>query len=191
MTKNDNEIQRNRYFYPGSKVLRNNFDIKDYDMLKEVEATNSFNRLLELQDKPLKGDFGKRHLNEINKYLFEDIYPFAGQYRLMDIPDKLIIESSTDIDRYLDDVFENINKEIMFVSDKEKFSKIISKLYKELMDCYPYRAGNARTIREFLREYSMGKSHELGIETVELDWSRVENDIITVNALVPIEGNVK
>ena len=190
MTSNENEIQRNRYFYPGSKVLRNNFDIKDYDMLKEVEATNSFNRLLELQDKPLNEDFGKRHLNEINKYLFEDIYPFAGQYRVMDIPDKLVIESSKDIDRYLDEVFESIEKELMYVKDSHDFSELLSKLYNKLMDCYPYRAGNARTIREFLREYSMGKSREIGIDEVELDWSKVD-DKITENSLTPVEGKNK
>ncbi len=212
MTDRENELQWRKYFYPGTDVLINNYGIKDYDMLKEVEATNSFNRLMELQNKPLDDDFGKKHLNDIHKYLFEDIYPFAGQYRIVDIQKKegtfLAIDTSKDIDRYLDELFENVEKELMLVRSKHDFAELLSKIYTELIYCHPYREGNGRTIREFLREYSIGKSHELGIGDMELDWSKIsveERDkniafahmftsntaILFERALVPIESNVK
>jgi len=212
MTDRDNEIQWRKYLYPGTNVLINNYGIKDLDMLKEVEATNSFNRLVELRDKPLDEGFGKKHLNEIHKYLFEDIYPFAGQYRVVDIQKAegtfLAIDTSKDIDRYLDELFENIEKELMYVKSKHDFAEILANLYTELIYCHPYREGNGRTIREFLREYSIGKSKELGIEEVELDWRKVnveERDkniafahifpsntaIVIEKALTPVETKTK
>ena len=62
MTDRENEIKWMEYFYPGTKVLRNNLGIKDSDELKKAEATMSFDRLVELQDNPIKGNFDKEHL---------------------------------------------------------------------------------------------------------------------------------
>jgi len=37
------------------------------------------NRIYELKIKPLHGSFGIKHLQKIHKYIFQDVYPFAGQ----------------------------------------------------------------------------------------------------------------
>lgn len=39
------------------------------------------NRIYELQIKPLHRSFGIKHLQRIHKYIFQDVYPFAGQIR--------------------------------------------------------------------------------------------------------------
>lgn len=184
----DKDSQWLKYYYPGTNVIFNNYGIKDYDMLKEVEATNSFNRLMELQDKPINMNFDKNHLNEINKYLFEDVYPFAGKYRDINMPEEyggfLEIKDVQDIGLYLDTLFEKTNKELMLVDDKKKFAELISTLYKELMKCHPFREGNGRTIREFVREYSIAKSKELGIGNLELDWSKIDKENITDDNMI-------
>lgn len=208
MTDRDNEIKWRKYFYPGTEVLMNNFGIKDYDMLKEAEATNSFQRLLELQEKPIDSDFGKKHLNAIHKYLFEDIYPFAGNYRDVNMMKKegtfLNINTVLDIDRYLDELFEEVERQMMQCRSKHDFAEMLSKIYTQLIYCHPYREGNGRTIREFLREFSKTKSKEIGLEEVELDWKKINreelnNDIafahifpgntamLFENALTPVE----
>ena len=184
----DKDSQWLKYYYPGTNVIFNNYGIKDYDMLKEVEATNSFNRLMELQDKPINMNFDKNHLNEINKYLFEDVYPFAGKYRDINMPEEyggfLEIKDAQDIGLYLDTLFEKTNKELMLVDDKKKFAELISTLYKELMKCHPFREGNGRTIREFVREFSIAKSKELGIGNLELDWSKIDKENITDDNMI-------
>ena len=189
----DKDSQWLKYYYPGTNVIFNNYGIKDYDMLKEVEATNSFNRLMELQDKPINMNFDKNHLNEINKYLFEDVYPFAGKYRDINMPEEyggfLEIKDAQDIGLYLDTLFEKTNKELMLVDDKKKFAELISTLYKELMKCHPFREGNGRTIREFVREFSIAKSKELGIGDLELDWSKIDKEAIDDNKIVEMFEN--
>lgn len=212
MTDAENEVLWNEYFYPGSNVLKNNYGIKDYNMLKEAEATNSFNRLIELQDKPLNMNCDKARLNAIHEYLFADIYPFAGDYRKVNMQKKegtfLSINTSGDIDRYLDELFEFISKEIMLVKSKHDFADLLSKMYTQLIYCHPYREGNGRTIREFIREFSIVKSKEVGLEEMELDWRKINVDerdkdiafahlfpskiaILFENALTPVNNNVK
>ena len=181
MTDEENTRQWRKYFYPGTEdVLINNYEIKDKEKLREVEATNSFQRLLELQDKPLELGYGKDHLNAIHKYLFEDVYPFSGQYRIVDIQKKegtfLAIDSSRDIDRYLDELFEEVDKELMQCRSKTDFAEILSKIYTQLIYCHPYREGNGRCVREFLREFSLGKSKEVLQEELELDWTKIDKE---------------
>ena len=188
LVNKDRDSQWMKYYYPGTNVIFNNFGIKDYEMLKEVEATNSFKRLLELQDKPIDMNFDKNHLNEINKYLFEDLYPFAGKYRDVNMPEDygefLEINHPQDIGRYLDDLFERIEKQLMQVNDKTAFSGLIVNLYKSLMYCHPFREGNGRTIREFVREFSIAKSEELGLGKLELDWSKIDKEEINSDNVI-------
>lgn len=185
MTDEENNRQWRKYLYPGTDILINNQGIKDKDKLKEVEASNSFNRLLELQDKPIFLGCGKEHLNAIHKYLFEDVYPFAGQYRIVDIQKKegtfLAIDSSKDIDRYLDELFEEINKELMQCRSRFDLADILAKLYTQLIYCHPYREGNGRTVREFLREFSLEKSKETLHEEIELDWTKIDKEELNRN----------
>ena len=193
LVNKDKDSQWMKYYYPGTKVIFNNYGIKDYDMLKEVEATNSFNRLVELQKKPIDMNFDKNHLNEINKYLFEDVYPFAGKYRDINMPEEygkfIEISDSQDIGKYLDELFEKLEKDLMMVTSKQEFAGLLSKIYIDLMKCHPFREGNARTIREFIREYSIAKSKEIGIGNFELDWSKIDKENLTAdNAGKMFEG---
>ena len=212
MTDIENDRLWNKYFYPGTEVLINNYGTKKIDLLKEYETTNSFNRLLELQDKPINRNFDKYHLIEIHKYIFEDVYPFAGDFRFVNMKKArgsfLTINTSQDIDRYLDELFEDVEKELMHCRSKHDFAELLSKIYTELIYCHPFREGNGRTIREFIREFSIAKSRELGIGDLELDWSIInveERDkniefahlfpsntaILFEKALLPIESKSK
>ena len=71
----------NDYFIEATDVLKNNFNITDNKKLEEKETHIVFGKLAELQLNPIKGAFDSEHLKRIHKYLFEDIYPFAGKYR--------------------------------------------------------------------------------------------------------------
>ena len=88
--------------------------------------------------------------------------------------------------------------------DKYDFCHILAKLYTSLIFIHPYREGNGRTIREFIREYSIVNSEKIGIGVMELDWSLIDKkeldeciavvhlfpysiSSILMNALVPYE----
>lgn len=180
MTDSENEIYWNEYFYPGTDVLINNFGIKNYDELKKKEATNSFERLLELNEKPLDLGCGKEHLIALHKYIFEDIYPFAGKFRTVNMKKKrggfLFFENKKEIDEYLDYLFNETNEKMEHCYGISDFSEVLGNLYTKLIYCHPFREGNGRTIREFIREFSIEKSKDMSFGPLELDWRDIDKD---------------
>ena len=170
------------YFYSGTDVLINIPDCKDKKLLKEQEATISLEKLAHLQINPLNMGFGKEQLMAIHKYIFDDIYPFAGEYRKVNITKQrgtfLMIKDVSDFDEFLDYLFKSINMELISCSNKYRFSDILSKLYTNLIYCHPFREGNGRSIREFMREFSIAKSKEIGLEELELDWTKINKEML-------------
>ena len=75
----------NKYCYPNSAVLRNKLNITDKNELFEAEKELTAIRLRELQENPVKGKFDFKHLKAIHKYIFQDIYDWAGMERTVEI----------------------------------------------------------------------------------------------------------
>ena len=69
------------YCYPGSDVLKNKLNIRDSDELKRAEEEITALKQYMLMETPIKGRFSKMQLMNIHRFLFEDIYPFAGLIR--------------------------------------------------------------------------------------------------------------
>lgn len=180
MTDHENSILWNEYFYPGTNILINNYDIKDYEKLKKEEASNAFDRLLELRSNPLDLGCGLNHLKELHRYIFGDVYPFAGKYRKVNMEKELgsflFIDSPNDIELYLNELFADIERQLNSCSNKHDFCEIMAKLYTQLIYCHPFREGNGRTTREFLREFSIQKSKELGLGEMELEWRLIDKE---------------
>ena len=73
------------YCYPNSDVLINKLNIHDRDKLREAERKLTMLRLMDLLEKPVTGKFDFEHLRNIHKYIFQDIYSWAGKIRTVDI----------------------------------------------------------------------------------------------------------
>lgn len=69
------------YCYKDTNVLYNRFNIRDNSELKKLEADITTIRQQDMLARPVKGHFTINHLCVIHKYLFGDIYPFAGHIR--------------------------------------------------------------------------------------------------------------
>ena len=68
------------YCYPDSDVLKNKLNIKEMHELKQAEEITSLKQYM-LLESPIKGRFTKTQLINIHRFLFEDLYPFAGHIR--------------------------------------------------------------------------------------------------------------
>ena len=66
-------------------VLRNLADIRDANRLSQFESDHFFARLLELHENPIRGSFDSDHLRQIHRYLFQDVYARAGEFRTVPI----------------------------------------------------------------------------------------------------------
>ena len=73
------------YCYRDTNVLRNRLGIRDNQQLRIVEADITAVRQNDLLETPILGRFTSNHLCRIHKYLFGDVYPFAGHLRKEDI----------------------------------------------------------------------------------------------------------
>ena len=157
------------YCYPDTDILRNKLNIRDQETLKTVEEEISAVKLFDLYQTPIRGRFSKSHLRRIHKYLFGDLYSFAGSFRKESIskgttqffPPQLI-------EREMDRVFETIHNG-KFLTEKSKSKQIdnLSFTMAELNIIHPFREGNGRTIREFVRCMALHYGLELNWEFVE------------------------
>ncbi|MFZ7203404.1 Fic family protein [Avibacterium avium] len=149
----------------------------------ELKDKRSFRRILELQVKPIKGDFNLEHLKKINGYIFQDSSDLAGKFRpeVKVYSDELwhknrnypkfgvITVCYSSMDRQsieeAKNVLNSINIEHMKGLNQNDFAKELADIYKKLDYFHPFPDGNSRTLREFTRTLS----EEVGFK---LDWSK-------------------
>lgn len=169
------------YFYPGTITLKNKLKIEDYDELKKEEAEKSFERLVELYENPIVGNFNKEHLKKIHKYIFQDVYDWAGEYRYVDMAKQTTFTEHQNIDHYLDDLFKTMHEELQLVKTKERLAMFLATYYVHLIQIHPFREGNGRSTREFFRELVEVKTKELMPVSYEIDWGKFDGDIFLEN----------
>lgn len=169
------------YFYPGTNVLKNKMNITDYDELKKKEAETSFEKLVELYENPIQGSFDKEHLKAIHKYIFGDLYEWAGEYRYVDMVKETGFTQWPFIDYYLTKELELMKKEAEQVHDVNHLADFLATYYVHLIAVHPFREGNGRSTREFLREFVIEKSKTFADEALELDWTKFNGDMVLEN----------
>ncbi len=151
------------YCYPNSNVLKNKLNIRENELLKTAEEEITLIKQMELLKNPIKGNFSKAHLMNIHKFIFEDIYSFAGKIRREQISkaDTLFYPPNL-IDRELDKVFAKIKeKNMLKETDKEKVFDNLAYVMVELNIVHPFREGNGRSIREFIRLMAKRMGYDL------------------------------
>lgn len=76
---------RDIYLYEDCDVMKNLLHIKDKSLLDDAEADYVTYRLKEIAINPLPGRYNYKHLLKLHKYIFQDIYEWAGQPRTLNI----------------------------------------------------------------------------------------------------------
>jgi cell filamentation protein len=161
------------YCYPNTNVLKNKLNIHDEKELMRFDARITAAKLLLLREKGIIGNFSKTHFINIHKFIFEDIYPFAGELRKENIAkgsfsfaDWMYIDEN--IDRLLKEL-EDENYLLPIKDDKEKLSERLAYYLSEFNVLHPFREGNGRTIREFIRELALKNGYELNLKNESAD----------------------
>lgn len=145
-------------------VLANKFSITDSAELARVEEKISKKKAFELFELHLLDTFEAGTFNglaSIHKYLFDEIYDFAGQLRTVNIAKGGFRFASV---MYLEAALQNIEK-----MPQSNFDEIIEK-YVEMNIAHPFREGNGRSTRIWLD--AILKKELLQV----IDWSKVDKD---------------
>lgn len=74
-----------KYCYPNSFILRNKFNITNNEELSIAEMEYTSLTIAEIKQNPIKVDFNLKHLQDIHKHIFRDIYDWAGELRTVNI----------------------------------------------------------------------------------------------------------
>lgn len=141
------------YCYRDTNVLRNRLGIRDNQQLRIVEADITAVRQNDLLETPILGRFTSNHLCRIHKYLFGDVYPFAGHFRKEDIMKGATrFLSHKEIAPKLSALLKKLKDENYLRNlSAEKLTSRSAYYLAELNYIHPFREGNGRSIREFMR----------------------------------------
>lgn len=152
------------YVYTDAKtgVLRNLGNIDDKDALSFFESAAVAKRARQLEDSPVKIK-NSQSLIEIHKCLFQDVYAWAGKVRVIEISkgDKGFLPTSrfdigfTHIDSLLDE-YRKISE-----NDKPQIAYKLAEILDSVNYLHPFREGNGRAQREFIRILALEKGIEL------------------------------
>lgn len=153
-----------KYCYPNTNVLKNKLNITDQTILTKAEMELTLIRLRELEDKPINGQFNFEHLKKIHKYIFQDIYDWAGKPRTVDIGKGNLFCTVPCINEYATSVFNKYYKQCE--DNKNNIENFIIKLadnYGDLNALHPFREGNGRAQREFARELCLNLGYDFDL----------------------------
>lgn len=173
------------YCYSDSDVLKNKLHIRDKVELKRAEEEFVAVKQLVLLQEPIKGRFTKTHFMRIHRFLFEDVYSFAGHIRKEQISkgDTMFYPPNV-IDRELTRVFGDIHAKAMLLEkDRTKQIQNLSYVMAELNIIHPFREGNGRSIRELIR--CMGLEYGL-----HLNWGAAARDTLIDAAVASVDDSM-
>lgn len=145
--------------YPGTTCLVNKLGIQDETILAEKEAAIVFAKASLLDQCPIQGGFDFEHYKQIHRFLFCDLYDWAGQIRTINIGKKgTTFISADEIERCAGACFARIASFSPEGLSDHELATEIADFYHTVNMIHPFREGNGRTQRVFFAQWL----HHLG-----------------------------
>ncbi len=160
------------YVYPETNVLKNLRDIRDREQWTRFESDMSSRRLGELKHEPIPGRLAIAHYKAIHRYIFQDVYEWAGEFRTVNIcrSDQYYFAFCDRIEPALFDTLGRLLKERHLAGlEPAAFCARAGYFLGEINAVHPFRDGNGRTQREFVRQLAVRNGFAL-------NWSGVTRD---------------
>ena len=149
-------------------MLFNLAEIKDQKILTIFESLKVSKRIEELFEKPIKIK-NSESLLKIHHYLFQDIYKWAGIVRTVNISKNgkpfFDGERFNNAFRYVNALiidYRKINR-----TDKKLLAEKLAEILDNVNFLHPFREGNGRTQREFIRLLALEKGLELNLNPAD------------------------
>ncbi len=171
------------YTLPDGVTLKNKLGADNLVDLERLEAAFVAARYAEIQAGfGPSGNFDARHLRALHKYLFQDVYEWAGHTRDERVPlsDGMVAAEpllqkphgqpfliGPAIPSALDDIGEKLRAaDYLRGLSRQEFAERAADLMIELNAVHPFREGNGRTQRTFLRQLAKGAEHTLDFSVI-------------------------
>ena len=169
--------------YDNTNCLINKFNIKDEKVLKALETTITFEKITKYTLNPLFRTYDVEHYKLIHKYVFGDIYDWAGEYRTVDMAKKgTIFAKAENISDLMNKCFDRLNALKCFQNlNFEDFIDNIVDFYCVTNMIHPFREGNGRTQRLFL-------SQLVDFNGYSIDFSNADTDEMMIATIQAANG---
>lgn len=145
-------------------MLENKLGINNQVELAEVEEKITKKKAIELFETNILNSFEVgtfKGLSQIHKFLFEDIYEFAGKVRTENISKSNFRFASA---MYLEEALKKID-----IMPETNFDEIIEK-YIEMNIAHPFKEGNGRSTRIWLDMILKNQINKV------VDWSKINKE---------------
>ena len=173
-------------------ILKNIQNITDPDVLLFIESSAVAKRIKELFDNPIKIK-DSNSLLTIHHYLFQDVYAWAGKVRTVNISKDgkpfFDGERFAIAFQYIDNLlleYKNIRK-----TNRNQIAEKLAELWDNINYLHPFREGNGRTQREFIRLLALEKGYQLNLNPADNKsvydrymQGTIESDVKTLTDLI-------
>ena len=169
--------------YPGTLVLINKLGIRDGQELDELETAITTVRASEWLSAPKNNSFDFEHYKDIHRYLFGDLYSWAGELREIDISKAgTNFCSFAEIEQTASAVFARLKRLNDFTGlSKNDFVERLVDFYCVTNYLHPFREGNGRTQRTFITQLSRNAGYSI-------DFSLADKDELMIATIQSAQG---
>jgi cell filamentation protein len=133
----------------GTRIQSNKLGLTDPDALAYAANESASRRLAELQASPISGGFDSAHLQEIHRYLYQDVFDWAGELRRIEKGGA----PASSLEDTLNRIFDRLSRENLLKGlDADEWTRRASDHIEELHSLHPFIAGSDLAIQEFATE---------------------------------------
>lgn len=165
------------YFQLGTQVLRNSLGITDRDELRAAEYEISARRQQQITDGEVSvaRTFDDVHLAALHKHLFGDVYPWAGQPRVVDIAKggRTFAAVPDGISAHLWEAKVASTRTDWEHAGAEEFAVGMGAVFAEANYAHPFREGNGRAMKLMLTQLAERSPWRLDFDRVSAEeWNQ-------------------
>ena len=181
---------RDPYLYENTEVLKNKLDIRTQDGLNDAEADYVVYRLKEFEMNPLPGEYNTEHLLRMHHYIFQDLYEWAGEPRIIaiykeeDVLGGMSVEYSDpfDIVKDIHNILSDMRGKPWKDMDRKRATVEFCDSLARLWKVHPFREGNTRTTITFCCQYADAIGLKINRELFEKNSRYVRMALVAYNA---------
>lgn len=166
--------------YPGTSVLINKLGIRDQAQLEENETLITTVQSLKFELEPFPEELDFAYYKRLHRFLFEALYDWAGEVRTVNLSKQhTSFCPAAEIGALATASFGRLKQRNYFQGlSRSDFLGELVDLYISLNYLHPFREGNGRVQRLYLRQLAQRAGYRLNFAGVDSD----EMMIATIHA---------
>lgn len=179
------------YCYEDCNVLKNKLGIKNSEELDKAEVDFACNAIHELSICPLNGIYDFQHFCEFHRYIFGDVYEWAGEPRTVEMEKEEPVLGYMSVEYAKpNEIRETAEKALtaMKSRDWEKMNldeqaQNLSKDMADLWKIHSFREGNTRMMITFICQFADSRGMLMNRELFEKNAAYTRNALVAASAV--------